>query len=104
MRSVNDDQAGSKTEYAKKLASPHNTGSTPVGKFNYKPAVTIRKEIHHNTGIDEEDTSDHLFDFGFRYSGEALKAQRQADLEKLSFHLGVDVKTLQGYLESKVSK
>lgn len=32
------------------------------------------------------------------------QAQRQSDLKKLSFHLGVDVKTLQGYLESKVSK
>lgn len=35
---------------------------------------------------------------------QTLRAQRQSDLKKLSFHLGVDVKTLQGYLESKVSK
>lgn len=33
----------------------------------------------------------------------ALKAQRQSDLEKLSFHLGIDLKTLQGYLDSSIN-
>ena len=36
---------------------------------------------------------------------EALfKAQRQSDLKKISFHAGIDLKTLQGYLESKVKE
>ena len=65
----------------------------------------------HDTGIDE-DLTKAIYDamqipyLSERHDAikELIKAQRQADLEKLSFHLGVDVKTLQGYLESNVSK
>lgn len=33
-----------------------------------------------------------------------IAAQRQSDLNKISFHAGIDLKTLQGYLDSGVKK
>ena len=36
------------------------------------------------------------------YIAKEIEAQRQADLEKISFHAGIDLKTLQGYLESNI--
>lgn len=81
---------------------------------DYKKAA--QEIATHNTGIDKE--LEDLLDIldgphGWRadierlidkHTEQVLQAQRQSDLKKLSFHLGVDVKTLQGYLESKVSK
>lgn len=61
-------------------------------------------EIEAATPTPEEDTLDDDLAFGFRHFGQALEAQRQSDLEKISFHAGIDLKTLQGYLESGVTK
>lgn len=44
----------------------------------------------------------HLLDWHTGIFMELIQAQRQSDLEKISFHAGIDLKTLQGYLESNI--
>ena len=63
-----------------------------------------------NKEIDREPLYRKIEDILHTKCGETLKlnriirlveSQNQKDLKKLSFHLGVDIKTLEGYLKAK---